>query len=54
MHVTKAPCLGCTKLLINARIKRVVCPTPGGNWEDEQLMAISLLKEAKIEVEFYE
>jgi len=54
MHVTKAPCLECAKLLINARIKRVVCPSPGGSWEDEQLFAISLLKKAKIEVEFYE
>jgi dCMP deaminase len=54
MHVTKAPCLDCAKLLINARMKRVVCPNPGGNWMDEQLMAISLLREAQIEIEFYE
>ncbi len=54
MHVTKAPCIECTKLLINADIKRVVCPSPGGRWEDDQLMAISLMKEAKIEVSFYE
>ena len=54
MHITKAPCIECTKLMINARIKRVVCPNPGGSWKDDQLMAISLLTEAKIEVEFYE
>lgn len=54
MHVTKAPCTSCAKLMINARIKKVVCPNPGGSWQDDQLMAISLLKEAKIEVEFYE
>lgn len=54
MHVTKAPCMNCAKLMINARIKRVVCPSPGGSWEDSQLFAISLLKEAQIEVEFYE
>ena len=54
MHVTKAPCLSCAKLLINARIKRVVCPSPGGSWEHEQLFAIGLLKKANIEVEFYE
>jgi len=52
MHVTKAPCLDCAKLLINARIKRVVCPHPGGSWEAKQLFAISLLKKAQIEVEF--
>lgn len=54
MHVTKAPCIECAKLMINARIKRVVCPSPGGSWESDQLMAISLLAEAKVEVEFYE
>ena len=54
MHVTKAPCVDCAKLLINARVKRIVCPNPRGNWKDEQLMAIGLLTEAKIEVEFYE
>jgi len=54
MHVTKAPCTECAKLMINSRIKRVVCPNPGGSWKDDQLMAISLLTEAKIEVEFYE
>ncbi len=54
MHVTKAPCTACVKLMINARIKRIVCPSPGGSWKDDQLMAISLLTEAKIEVEFYE
>ncbi len=53
MHVTKAPCTECVKLIINARIKRVVCPSPGGSWKDDQLMAISLLTEAKVEVEFY-
>jgi dCMP deaminase len=54
MHVTKAPCTECAKLMINARIKRVVCPNPGGSWKDDQLMALSLLREAKLEVEFYE
>lgn len=54
MHVTKAPCTECAKLMINARIKRVVCPSPGGSWESDQLMALSLLREAKVEVEFYE
>jgi len=54
MHVTKAPCIECAKLLINARIKQIVCPNPGGSWKDDQLMAISLLTEAKIEVKFYE
>lgn len=54
MHVTKAPCTNCAKLMINARIKRVVCPSPGGSWEEDQLFAISLLKKAHIEVEFYE
>ncbi len=53
MHITKAPCIECTKLMINARIKRVVCPSPGGSWKDDQLMAISLLTEAQVEVEFY-
>ena len=54
MHVTKAPCTECAKLMINARIKRVVCPSPGGSWESDQLMALSLLREAGVEVEFYE
>ena len=54
MHVTKAPCTACAKLMINARIKRVVCPNPGGSWKEDQIMAISLLIEARIEVEFYE
>ena len=54
MHITKAPCTECAKLMINARIKRVVCPNPGGSWRDDQLMAISLLTEAKMEIEFYE
>ena len=53
MHVTKAPCAECAKLMINARIVKVVCPNPGGSWKDEQLLAISLLKEAQIEVKFY-
>ena len=54
MHVTKAPCIECAKLIINAGIKRVVSPSPGGSWRDDQLMAISLLTEAKVEVSFYE
>jgi dCMP deaminase len=54
MHITKAPCTGCANLMINARINKVVCPNPGGSWEDDQLFAISLLKEAGIGVEFYE
>ena len=54
MHVTKAPCINCAKLIINAGISRVVCPSPGGSWEDEQLMAISLMTEANVKVEFYE
>lgn len=53
MHVTKAPCTNCAKLIINARIRKVVCPSPGGSWKEDQLMAISLFKQAKIEVEFY-
>lgn len=54
MHVTKAPCTECAKLMINAGIKRVVCPSPGGSWKDDQLMAISLMTEANLEVDFYE
>ena len=54
MYVTKAPCLNCAKLMINARIERVMCPNPGGSWKDDQLMAIGLLTEAKVKVEYYE
>ncbi len=54
MHITKAPCIDCVKLMINSGIKRVLCPNPGGSWVEDQLMAISLLKEALIEVNFYE
>jgi len=54
MFATKAPCIECAKLMINARIKRVICPDPRGSWKDDQLMAISLLTEAKLEVKFYE
>jgi dCMP deaminase len=53
MHVTKAPCSNCAKLMINARIKNVICPSPGGSWKEDQLLAISLLKEANIGVVFY-
>lgn len=54
MHVTKAPCIECAKLIINSGISRVVCPNPGGSWKDQQLMAISLMTTAKLKVEFYE
>jgi len=53
LYVTKAPCLDCAKVMINAGIVKVICPNPGGSWLDNQLMAISLLKEAKVEIEFY-
>jgi len=53
MHVTKAPCTDCAKLIINARIARVVCPHPGGSWKTDQALALSLFKQAGIEVEFY-
>lgn len=53
LHVTKAPCTECAKIMINARLKRVVCPHPGGSWESKQIFALSLLKKAGIEVEFY-
>ena len=53
LHVTKAPCIECAKLIINARITKIICPSPGGSWEDQQLFAISLLKKANVEIEFY-
>ena len=54
LFVTKAPCTGCANAIINAGIIRVVCPTPGGSWEESQLFAISMLTEAKVKVDFYE
>jgi len=54
MHVTKAPCLECAKLIINSGIAKVVCPSPGGSWEDNQLFGISLMTTAGIIVEFYQ
>ena len=54
MHVTKAPCTNCSLLMINAGIARIVCPNPGGSWESNQLVAIGLLTQAGIQVEFYD
>mgnify|MGYP000011732820 CR=1 FL=1 len=53
MYVTKAPCLNCAKIIANSGITRIVCPNPSGSWEDEQIKALSLLKTADIEVDFY-
>lgn len=53
IYVTKAPCLPCAKLIAGARIARVVCPNPGGSWENEQLEAIAFLRLSEIEVSFY-
>ena len=53
MHVTKAPCADCAKLMINARLKKVVCPHPGGSWKTDQVLGIALFKQAGIKVEFY-
>lgn len=53
MYVTKAPCLNCAKLITGSGIKKLMCPTPGGTWVDEQMKAISLITTTGIEVEFY-
>ena len=47
IYVTHRPCVICTKLLINAGIKRIVY---GYNYPDE--FSVSLLKEAGIQVDW--
>ncbi len=53
MYVTKAPCTHCANAIVNAGIVRMVCPSPGGSWKESQLFAISILTEAKVNVDFY-
>lgn len=47
IYVTHRPCTICTKLIINAGIKRIVY---GFNYPDE--FSIKLLNEAGIEIEY--
>lgn len=49
IYVTDSPCIICTKLLINAGIKKVIYAS---NYPDE--LSLSLLKQVGIEIEKFE
>lgn len=49
------PCSSCTKQIIQAGIKKVVCPAPViGKWNDEFKISKKMYDEAGIEVILYE
>lgn len=52
---TKAVCIDCAKLIIQAGIARVVCPRPDqkSRWLDSNRRAKMLLREAGLEVTWY-
>ena len=50
-----APCVECTKAIIQSGIKRIICgdmpfPGKGKHWEEEMLISEVMLNEAMIEV----
>lgn len=53
MYVTKAPCTSCAAAMLNARLKRVVCPEPetGRRWFENQLQALAMLR-TTIEIDY--
>lgn len=52
MLVTHSPCMSCAKLIVQAGIKVVLCPTPDehffANWKDDLLMAERLFDECGV------
>ena len=46
------PCSACTKLLIQAGVKRVIAPEPSGNerWKEDAEWSETMLKESGVEV----
>jgi dCMP deaminase len=50
------PCTTCARLIIQAGIKRVVAPAQPDNdrWDDQAKVALEMLAEAGIEVNYYE
>lgn len=52
LYVTKAPCLDCTKAIVQAGITTVICAETElfSSWRESQLSAIVLLTRSKIRV----
>ena len=52
LYCTKTPCLDCAKAIAQAGVAQVVCPAPveGSKWWGQNLSALSLLKQVKIEI----
>lgn len=49
------PCSTCSRLIIQSGIKRVLAPsvTANSRWDSQALVALEMLNEAGIEVEYY-
>ena len=50
------PCTTCSRLIIQAGIKRVIAPKVCDNsrWDEQAAIALEMLHEAGVEVEYYE
>lgn len=50
------PCTTCSRMIIQAGIKRVLAPSSGVNdrWDEEAAIAMEMLAEAGVEVFYYE
>lgn len=49
------PCTGCSRMIIQSGIKRVLAPAKGvnGRWDDQAKVAMEMLCEAGVEVIYY-
>ena len=49
------PCTGCSRMIIQAGIKRVLAPAKPDNarWDDEALIALEMLSEVGIPIHYY-
>lgn len=51
------PCTVCSRMMIQAGIKRVLAPSPDNHperWNDEAKVAVEMLREAGVSLEWYE
>ena len=54
IYTTKAPCMACASVIIQAGLTTLVCPFPEATsrWQVENLEALTLLKNAKVSSRF--